>query len=496
MEDINSKIIPSRLMEHEGFKFIREIRDPIYGYIHLTEIENEIVDTDEFQRLDRLYQTPTAHFVYPNATHTRKSHSLGVMHLAHKSLFHILYKQSPEINRRIHPLLSDPCIYTEINGLDILDQELSDDWWNNKSFIEILESIRIAGLLHDIGHGPFSHIFEDVAKSLHEEGKCERFKHENMSIKIIGEKLADKFPEPLSCNDVIGILSGEHRNIPFITSLIDGPYDVDKLDYLGRDSYHSGAYEYGGIDYERIIDGFRVKDGNLLISKSSLGSVIDSFTAAQYMYINVYYHKTSRIFDFMIYEALYLVPSFIQDLITNLDLFLRIDDHNIILELKHRRHLDDDQNNYSESYNIMRDVLNRKKKYKTIFQKMLTLSIVSRQEDRISELGSSLESNFSDLGTKVDFSTHIRPIRVNPLELISWLLSPVIYDEDDRTAKSLKEISWAYYSSFTKSQVLFNVLVNKDVVLDPSKESRLDELKKEAQFRVTEIEEIEEISRA
>lgn len=85
----------------------REICDPLYGYIHLTNIETSIIDTKAFQRLDRLYQTPTAHYVFPNATHTRKAHSLGVLFLVNLGLKRLLYRQSKKLQNNIRPFISD-----------------------------------------------------------------------------------------------------------------------------------------------------------------------------------------------------------------------------------------------------------------------------------------------------------------------------------------------------------------------------------------------------
>ena len=267
LEEIISKIMPERVINHEGHNFIKEIRDPIYGYIYITNDEIKIIDTNEFQRLDRLLQTPSSHFVYPNATHTRKAHSFGVMQLAHQSLCEILYRQCCNLKKVIHPFFTKICTTIEDDKLDDLQLELPDDTWNRSSLVELVATIRASALLHDIGHGPFSHIFEDVCEILHGEGKCDSFKHEEMSKKIINDKLSKKFSN-ISSDDVVDILTGDKREFSFVTSLIDGPYDVDKLDYLGRDAYHAGTFEYGNIDYERIISGFRVKDDKLLKPKN------------------------------------------------------------------------------------------------------------------------------------------------------------------------------------------------------------------------------------
>jgi Pentapeptide repeats (8 copies) len=92
------RIFPSDLAGLNILHFERKIRDPLYGYVYITKLENEIIDTPEFQRLDRLYQNPVARFVYPNGTHTRKAHSFGVMHLYHRAIFSLIYHQNKELN--------------------------------------------------------------------------------------------------------------------------------------------------------------------------------------------------------------------------------------------------------------------------------------------------------------------------------------------------------------------------------------------------------------
>jgi len=494
MEEVISKIMLEKYSEYDGFKFSREIRDPLYGYIYITKDEKGIIDTDVFQRLDRLLQTPSAHFVYPNATHTRKAHSLGVMHLAHQSLCEILYRQCRDIQRIIHPFFTKSCVIRRDNGIDSLNLELSSEYWNRTSLIDLIATFRISALLHDIGHGPFSHIFEDVCNTLYDEGKCDYFKHEEMSKNIINEKLSE-YMKCISSEDVVDILTGNKKEFSFVSSLIDGPYDVDKLDYLGRDAYHAGTYEYGNIDYERIISGFRILNDELLISSSSLGAVMNSFIAAQYMYTNVYYHKTSRIIDFMITDALKLVPTFLQEMISNLDLFISIDDQNIISEIKTRRDQDDAENNFSESYDIMKNVMNRKLKYKTIYPKMLTLSIVREMDKELSELATEIEEDFKDLSVKIDYSTKVKPIRVDPIILIEWLTSPVIFDEMTKTPKPLEDFSYAYFSSLTKSQVLFNVLVDREVIKDATKKKRVNELIQTVSDRIEDIERKDRLGR-
>lgn len=471
----------------EIYKIEREICDPLYKYIYLTKIENDVVDSREFQRLDRLHQTPSAHFVFPNATHTRKSHSLGVMYLADLSLKRLFYRQSVKLREQIPSLFFNQFVLGDVEHLDNLDE---DDLRDDKEFVEILETFRIAALCHDIGHGPFSHIFEDACKVLNNEGKCREFNHEEMSAKIIQERLQDKIQAPINNDDVINLLLGKNDNLKYITSIIDGPYDVDKIDYVSRDAYHTGALEYGGIDFIRIIDGFRVLDGKLLISSDSLSSIMNSFTATQYMYTSVYYHKTVRIFDFMLFEAMKKIPDFLNEIINGINRFIEIDDHNFILSVKERLGQNDDENDYRGAYELLQDIINRKKKYENVFQYRLTLDVSSYKDTRLDQLGERLEEDYRDLNVKVDYTAKVKPIRVDTIKFYEWMEEDMIYDESSHQAVNLSDVSLASYDFLKKMQVLFNIYIDKQIASDHKYKNRIDELCRTAKDRLVRIQRV------
>ena len=255
----------------------REIRDAVYDYIHITTVENAVIDSTIFQRLDGIVQMPTAHLVYPGGKYSRKSHSLGVMHVMGKALLHVLYLHSTGLRERISPLLfGEPVVVKGDTALDHLDQSINE-WWDRKEIDEIVQYARLAALLHDVGHAPFSHTFEDMAKTLYQRKEIDKkFDHEEMSRKIIEEKENVLGLKKFQAKEINEILDKNGNAPDFLKELINGPYDCDKLDYLMRDSYHVGAPEYGGIDTERIIDGFRVKDLHLCISSSALHAVMNS----------------------------------------------------------------------------------------------------------------------------------------------------------------------------------------------------------------------------
>lgn len=245
-------------------EYAKIVRDAIHGYVHLTETEVEIIDSSVFQRLRGIKQLANTHLVYPGAVHTRFEHSLGTLEVAYR------------IAQRI--------------------KSLRDDW-------EKLRRIRYAALLHDIGHGPFSHVFEDIVSRVSENSD---FSHESVTRDIVQNdenlaKILDSDQDP-----VLDLLKGNNER--FVENcIISGPLDADKLDYLQRDSYHAGV-AYGVFDAIRVLHTLKeIKGGFLEAEESYLGvdmkgreAVIGMLLAYYYMHETVYSHKTRRIADAML----------------------------------------------------------------------------------------------------------------------------------------------------------------------------------------------------
>jgi HD superfamily phosphohydrolase len=248
-----------------------EIRDPVHGFIYRDSHERDLIDTKVFQRLRSLHQLALAHLVYPGATHTRFDHSLGAFHIA--------------------------------GGLaKALVQSDSDK-----------RLVRLAALLHDIGHGPFSHVAEPILKrnssaailSGNEESKI----HEMISAKIILEDeelkhhLSDKEREK-----IVGLLAGTFGDT-YLHEMVSGPIDADKQDYLLRDSHFTGV-KYGIYDQERLRNTLRVHEDNdervLAISIDGLHTLEQFVLAKYYMTTQVYRHRIRLITDQMIERAISL----------------------------------------------------------------------------------------------------------------------------------------------------------------------------------------------
>jgi len=221
----------------------KTLNDPIYGFISIAdELILKIIDQPVMQRLRRIRQMGLAHLVYPGANHTRLSHAIGAMHLA-------------------------------MRGLQILKEKGVS--FSNEERLALLSAI----LLHDIGHGPYSHALEGALTG--------RIPHEQLSIEII-EEFIDLPPEIKSM--VIQILKGIYEK-PWINQMVASQLDMDRLDYLGRDSFFTGVSE-GVIGSDRIISLLTVADNNLAIEEKGIYSVEKFLIARHLMYWQVYLHKT------------------------------------------------------------------------------------------------------------------------------------------------------------------------------------------------------------
>ena len=248
----------------------RTINCPLHGFITLTPRMCQIVDTKEFKKLYRLRQLGATYLVYPSANHTRYEHSLGVSHLA-KLLMISLRDKNPSLN---------------------IDNVL-------------IELVQIAGLIHDIGHGPFSHLYDDNLLELNEP------EHEERGI-LIFKKMVMKYNLPFKeeeLNLIVELVnpSDEKKN-NWLYQIIANKYcsiDVDKIDYIQRDSYHLG---FGVPKYERLITMCDVKelDGhNVLAWPDKLQDEIMSLFATRYkLHKNVYNHNTVQAAEFIIIELL------------------------------------------------------------------------------------------------------------------------------------------------------------------------------------------------
>lgn len=235
----------------------KPVRDPLYGFVGLTEREDKVLDTFAMQRLARIKQLGHTYIVYPSSVHTRLEHSLGTLNVAGRMC----------------------------DQLEIKDQEK--------------ETVRAAALLHDTGHGPFSHVFEEVMRYVNGED----FSHESVTKLIIERDESVRAALGGLSDGVLRIIS-THESLP--SEIVSGSVDADKLDYLRRDSYHIGVF-YGVFDLERIVRAvckIHEADGDYFAIDEKGKDALESYRLARYsMHAQVYEHHTRLIADDMFARA-------------------------------------------------------------------------------------------------------------------------------------------------------------------------------------------------
>jgi len=251
-------MIGGKVMELKRLDETKVLKDPVHSYIHIHyEVIWNCLDSKEFQRLRRIRQLGGDFQVYPTAEHSRFSHSLGVY----------------EIVRRM---------VTEVKSLCV---ELTE-------YEKVC--VMLAGLLHDVGHGPFSHAFEHITNHSHEEYTAKIILG-NTELNAILRAVSEKLPQ-----DIVFIIQHTHEN-DILNQIVSGQLDADRMDYLLRDSYFT-ATSYGQFDLERILRTMRVRKTNegrkvIVVKYTGIHSVEDYIMARYQMYWQVYYHPVARSYE-------------------------------------------------------------------------------------------------------------------------------------------------------------------------------------------------------
>ncbi|CAM4383684.1 HD domain-containing protein [Zobellia nedashkovskayae] len=243
---------------------LKIFNDPIYGFITIPNgLIFDLINHPYFQRLRRISQMGLSYLVYPGAHHTRFHHALGSMHLMQNALQLLEYK-----------------------GVEVSEEEK--------------EGLYVAILLHDIGHGPFSHAMEHSI--------VESTDHEHISLQFM-EALNEIFNGRLTL--AISIFKGEYEK-RFLNQLVSSQLDMDRLDYLKRDSFYTGVAE-GNINSERLITMLNVVDGNLVVEEKGIYSVEKFLMARRFMYWQVYLHKTGIVAEQLLIRILKRAKEIMQE---------------------------------------------------------------------------------------------------------------------------------------------------------------------------------------
>lgn len=227
-------------------------RDPLHDHVHVNhQIIMNLINSKEFQRLRRIKQLGTSQYTFHGAEHSRFSHSLGVYELARKII--------NNFTRRY------------------------DNEWDDQYRLVTL----CAALLHDIGHGPFSHTFEKIFETDHEQFTIDIILQEGTEVNTILRQVSENFP-----NEVASVITKQHPN-PQVVQLISSQIDADRMDYLLRDAYFTGA-TYGSFDLSRIMRVMRPYKDGIAFDINGMHAVEDYILCRYQMYMQVYFHPVSR----------------------------------------------------------------------------------------------------------------------------------------------------------------------------------------------------------
>ncbi|MFY2507457.1 HD domain-containing protein [Vibrio pectenicida] len=299
-------------------KLSSKILDPVHGTIMLTDIERKVIDHPLFQRLRNVRQNTFLYKVFPSAIHTRFEHSLGVMHISYLMIKNLQLNTNRHIKK--HPQDDQNGVFRH---LDLIEDSN-------------IQELRLAALLHDVGHGPMSHQFDNFLMNkpqlsqalgskfsdLYQIIKKDEVEHEHISIIFITKIIEDlKLENEFDIDNIIKIIESDYKNgkidvmlnqeeydiQPILSSLISScPIDSDRMDYLLRDSYFSGV-KCGYYNIERLLKSIvpvlEDKKVYLAYKESSLDSISEFVFSRSSLFSQVYYHKTNRAFSAMLSKA-------------------------------------------------------------------------------------------------------------------------------------------------------------------------------------------------
>ena len=403
---------------------LKIFNDPIYGFITIPNaLIYDLIQHPYFQRLRRISQMGLSYLVYPGANHTRFHHALGCMHIMQKAVDVLRFK-----------------------GVSISPEEEN--------------ALYIAILLHDIGHGPFSHAMErSIVEDVH---------HEAISLLFMNQ-LNIEFEGQLSL--AIQVFEGDYHR-KFMLQLISSQLDMDRMDYLKRDSFYSGVAE-GNVNSERLIQMMNVVDDVLVIEEKGIYSVEKFLMSRRLMYWQAYLHKTSLVAELILTKVLKRAKEltekgiilhcseplmfFMQHKITletfdseNLDLFSQLDDFDIISALKSWQKHDDFILSSLSKMIINRDLL----KIKVSDEKVPTEDLHILKDRFALENNITLaETSYFIFKGKIKnqaYSKEAEPIRILKKDKT---IEDVVEASDQLNLKSLSKFVTKYYICFPKQLV-------------------------------------------
>ncbi|HJM00856.1 MAG TPA: HD domain-containing protein [Nitrosopumilus sp.] len=311
-----------------------DIIDPIHDFIRVYDYELPIIDSSLFQRLRRIKQLSGAHLTYPSAQHSRFEHSLGVMHIATEAGF-----------------------------------ALNEKGFLNSDDVQVL---RLAALLHDIGHGPFSHLFEEVIQE-------KKISHEDYGKKIIlNSEIGDILSKTGFDKKLITQIAFGESKFQYLNEIVSGALSADMMDYLLRDGYFTGA-EHAKVDHKRITQSLNIHKKKIALERSALYSFESMMHSRYQMFKAVYFHKTVRAAEVMLIQALRLSDNEFGFTSLNLNEYVKLTDEFVLSSI-----VTSNSSKLKQAKQLAEDYQNRKL-LKCVFERILN-SRTNLKKTRTDEL--------------------------------------------------------------------------------------------------------------
>lgn len=429
-----------------SLEITRRIKCNLHGTVDISPLEDLVIGHEYFQRLRRIKQLAFLHLAFPGATHTRFEHSIGVLHLANQAWqkLYLNQKRFANLAANIANFVTlEKKSYQHIGSLaytfPVIDQIFESDY--------ILQTFRLAALLHDVGHPPFSHsgekllptyaqilnanqnnipnyiktFLEKRIKSLSQKGKDyhqTKVKHEVLTILLTDKILNDIYQqnpniklyiEPKDVNSIICPDIEPSKTSPIISlginkvlqELMSGEFDIDRMDYLLRDSKECGVL-YGIVGAERILDSLCVylntedKSLHLAINNSGLDAFEDYLRARLSMYKQVYFHKTGSAAEAMMIKLCKILKNW--SLPANIEKYAQYDEYNINTNLITIAKESLPSTEFERFEKLLKDLLYNRKLWKIIaeFDNNTSLEIMEQQQKRFDAIINYLNKNNID----------------------------------------------------------------------------------------------------
>lgn len=406
---------------HLSLSFVGKVRDPLHDTISFTRIEKTVIDSFEFQRMRRIQQTAFIKYVFPGATHTRFVHALGVMHMAGVLLNSLVLNQERILDSLVDSLAQLPITVqkshalTEAHHGSLSETREAIDWLKNS---EIAQVLRLAALLHDVGHAPFSHslerfmpnwreLEENLAslalpaylthainkkiarqKTKHPSAIDGRIRHEIYTLMIVARLFSgdEKNLSQEMGQDICAVLDldvepctsgavSKSRLQTLLHEVVSGEIDVDRMDYLLRDSRECGVV-YGLFDAGRILDSACfykdpiTSNYHLAIRRSGIAAFEDYLRARWSMYQQVYFHKTATACEAMLETAHKALNRF--SLPLRLDEYLPLDDSSFF-EFARKKSTDAK----GRGVQLLQDLLYGRRLWKRVYEESVPVSQIA-----------------------------------------------------------------------------------------------------------------------